>query len=49
MSTALERREKEKDIDEELIMGVISSAREMRRMIRKHSIEMQRNSVERKT
>ena len=45
MSTALNMRGKNGDLDEELIMGVIFTAREMKRMIRKHSIEIKKESV----
>lgn len=43
MSTALQN----KDNDDELIMGVISTAREMRQMIRKHSLQAKRDKKSR--
>ena len=48
MSTALEYRDEKKDVDEELILGVISTARQMRRIIRKHSTELKKGGRERK-
>lgn len=45
---ALTARDCSKNKDEDLILGVLKSAREMKRVFRKHSVELKKDQVPRR-
>lgn len=45
---ALTARDYSTNKDEELIMGILKSAREIKRVFRKHSVELKKEQVSRK-